>query len=365
VRLAEQHAHDACSHLSKAAESHFDTRTPSNAGAGDARALNGGPSKPVAHHSFLLRSIGPFLACFVAIWAAFAGIGWYFPYIKNGSDVVAQTKRELAESQLFGMDASPRVVAFGDSKTLAGFIPDLFDQTVAGATRSFNLGLPAEPAFIDMLESALAAGTRPTHILVQIPPLDSPQSSRWLEFRAGNHQIAERLFPFRTLPRDAVLFLFETRRRGLRQTYDVNRRQIAQMIQNRGYFFIKSQSHFPNDQLPDHYAIATDTPSSQAQRKLDLNSASFARLMKLADRYEFMVVIIPPAYRVGEYGAPSTSDFDLHNPPLPRLRVVGPAYYLYPPAMFSDPVHLNPHGAAAYTSAVAALFKQLLSERRR
>jgi hypothetical protein len=319
-----------------------------------------GPSQPVTHSSFLLRSIVPFLACFAAMWAALAGIEWYFPYIRNGADVVLQTKRALSASRpLFGMDASPRVLAFGDSKTLAGFIPDLFDQAVGGTTTSFNLGLPGEPAFIDLLESALAAGTRPTHILVENPPVDPPPSGRWLELGAGNHQIVERLFPFRTLPRDAVIFFFEARQRGLRETYDDNSRQVRQMIQNRGYFFIKSQSHFPNDQLPDDYAIATDTPAVSAQRKLDSNGASFKRLMELADRYEFTVVIVPPAYRLGEYGAPSSAGLQEPNSPLPRLRIAGPAYYLYPPAMFSDPVHLNSNGAATYTNAVAALFRQL------
>jgi hypothetical protein len=321
-----------------------------------------GQSLPVKDKSRPLRSIIPFLACFVAIWAAFSGLDWWLPYIRNGADVVLQTKRSLAASQpLFSVDASPRVLAFGDSKTLAGFIPDLFDRTVGQSTRSFNLGLPGEPAFIDLLESALAAGTRPTHILVQIPPIDPAPASRWLEFSVGNHQIADRLFPFRTLPRDAVLFLFEARQRGLRNTYDDNARQIEQMIRNRGYFFIKSQSHFPNDQLPDDYALPTDTPSIPAQRKLDPNGASFKRLMALADRYEFAVVIIPAAYRVGEYSQPAVSDPRQPNLSVPRLRVAGPAYYLYPPKMFSDPAHLNPSAAAVYTGAVATLFKRLLS----
>jgi hypothetical protein len=81
--------------------------------------------------------------------------------------------------------------------------------------------------------------------------------------------------------------------------------------------------------------------------------------MELADRYEFTVVIVPPAYRLGEYGAPSSAGLQEPNSPLPRLRIAGPAYYLYPPAMFSDPVHLNSNGAATYTNAVAALFRQL------
>jgi hypothetical protein len=42
----------------------------------------------------------------------------------------------------------------------------------------------------------------------------------------------------------------------------------------------------------------------------------------------------------------------------PQIRVVGPDYWVYPPSHFSDPVHLNPHGALAYTADLAELFKK-------
>ncbi|MDN8867422.1 hypothetical protein Q0M16_13825, partial [Staphylococcus aureus] len=41
----------------------------------------------------------------------------------------------------------------------------------------------------------------------------------------------------------------------------------------------------------------------------------------------------------------------------PLIRVFGPDYFTYPPALFADPQHMNPTGAKVYTADLARLLK--------
>jgi hypothetical protein len=313
-------------------------------------------SDEAASYRPFLQGVLRFCLICAALSIALSALDHEFPYIKSGAALVLQKKRTIAASQpLFDEAAQLRVIAFGNSRTMAGFIPNLFDHEIGSFEQSFNLGLPGEDNFMHILEGALVAGTRPTHIFLQIPPIDPPTPGRWLDAFADDHTIVERLFPFRTLPRDAVLFLFEARQLGLKSTYDDHETQIAQMIRDKGYFFIKSQSHYPNDQLPLDYALPTDTPTVPAMRRIDRESATFKRLMELAERHRFMIVFVPPVYRIGEYSPAQPLDLPT---PADRVRFLGPPYYLYSPQMFADPVHLNPLGAAAYTRQLAAQFRQ-------
>ena len=65
------------------------------------------------------------LSLFVVFWVSFFVLYLRFPYLKNGSDVVFDAKlRWEASGPIFPAD--PRVVRlliFGNSKILAGFVP--------------------------------------------------------------------------------------------------------------------------------------------------------------------------------------------------------------------------------------------------
>ena len=44
----------------------------------------------------------------------------------------------------------------------------------------------------------------------------------------------------------------------------------------------------------------------------------------------------------------------------PEIEVVGPTYWLLPPALFSDPTHTNPAGAREYTTRLWNLLRDRL-----
>src|ERR1700753_1164313 len=75
------------------------------------------------------------VSLFVVLWFTFLFLYRRFPYLKNGSDVVFTAKLNFeAKGIVFPSDADVlRVLIFGNSKILAGFLPSLFDQLAAAA----------------------------------------------------------------------------------------------------------------------------------------------------------------------------------------------------------------------------------------
>ena len=55
--------------------------------------------------------------------------------------------------------------------------------------------------------------------------------------------------------------------------------------------------------------------------------------------------------------ASAPNDFSYLN----GVQVIGPDYWQYPNRMFSDPAHLNPHGAEIYTRDLWNLVKRELN----
>ena len=47
-----------------------------------------------------------------------------------------------------------------------------------------------------------------------------------------------------------------------------------QVLRDRGYYFIKGQSHYPGDRLPDEFSLPTDTPDK-------LDTAQLVRAARL------------------------------------------------------------------------------------
>ena len=94
-------------------------------------------------------ALGWTVLLFVVFWAAFYGLWRALPYLKNGSDVVFDAKlRWERTGQVFPADpAVTRVLIFGNSKILAGFLPASFDRMSAAnhlKVSSFNSGFPGK-----------------------------------------------------------------------------------------------------------------------------------------------------------------------------------------------------------------------------
>jgi hypothetical protein len=273
--------------------------------------------------------------------------------------VIADAKFEtLVKGNMFGPQDRYRVMIFGHSKALTCVRPGELDTAMGAGFRSYNLGLPGEVHFLPILEAALQAGNVPTHVLLTLPWDARRDKDGLIDALRNDAAIANTLLPFRTLPRDATLFVFENRKRLVEAVHDVSVER-SNMLEERGWYFIKSQSHYEGDRLPDDYVLPTDQPTRVGSRQVPEQSFTRSRLEQLARQYGFQVLMIPMPYRIGEFAPAPAADAGrpatIANQPL--VRTLGPDYFSYPPALFADPHHMNPLGASAYTADLASLLK--------
>lgn len=314
----------------------------------------------------LWLSFAVFFALAAAIWLTLFALSKSFPFIQNGAAAVAQEKLALAQNpKLFAPTDKIRVVAFGNSKTLAGFRPSAFGPALGPGADAANLAIPGDDRFLDLLETQLSHGAAPTHVFLQSLPRSSEQDDSLWSLLLDNKRLGILLFPFRPFVRDAIIFAYESRRVGPFAQYRSNAAQIEQMRAERGYYFIKSQSHYADDRLPEGYSLPTDRPDQVSKRDIDPSDPQFRRLMDLAEKYNFEVMLVPIAYRRGEYAEPPAVDEEAAAvlKSYPRAHVIGPAYWIYELQDFSDPVHLNIPGAERYSKQLAALFQGQLASR--
>jgi|tagenome__1003787_1003787.scaffolds.fasta_scaffold20690054_2 hypothetical protein len=303
-------------------------------------------------------SLGTWLAhvlvVMTVVWLALFLIHVSLPNVRPGADLVYNAKtRIIASEHLFPDNAPRRVVLIGNSKTLAGFDPVLFDSLSGFATSSYNCGLPNNTRVTDHVEAMCGTGQAPTHVLLQIGWSDRPpESASFFQPRIDDTAWMERLFPFRKLPRNLFIFLLRAREKGgVVSFYRYADEQVATMKRQRGYYFIEGQSHFPGNRLPEGFTLATDKPNTVAARDVRTDVPEFQHLRDLAERYGFVVYLVPSQYRESEYAPPPPVNRHTAEvlAPYPRFAVVGPDYVRLPNKYFADPVHLNPEGAAEYT----------------
>lgn len=312
------------------------------------------------YRSFRL-SFAIFAIAAAVVWLSLFGLYKRLPYVENGADAVEQSKWWMAQSsKMFAPGDSIRVFAFGNSKMLAGFHPAVFEAAVGANIKAYNLAIPGDDRFLELLEAALSNGNVPTHVFLQFLP--QSRDSSLLALIRDDNKIVNRLFPFRKFVRNAVIFLYESRAAGgVLAQYKSNTAQVRQVLEDHGYYFIKSQSHYPSDRLPDGYSLPTDRPNEILKRTIgssDTSDLEFARLARLAERYDFQIVVVPVVYRLGEYSEPAAMDGEatMALKPYPRVHIVGPTYWVYPASEFSDPTHLNVGGADRYSKELAQSF---------
>jgi hypothetical protein len=315
--------------------------------------------RPAAVASGWQRPVASFILLFAAVWLLLYAAYVMLPFTRPGSVVVADAKFDImVKGSMFGPQDRHRVMVFGHSKVLTCLRPREVDAAMGAGFRSYNLGLPGEVRFLPVLEAALEAGNIPTHVLLTLPWDDRSDKPGFMHLLRDDPAIAKTLLPFRTFPRDATLFLFENRNRLAQAVHDVAAQRDG-MLEDRGWYFIKSQSHYAGDRLPDDYALPTDRPKRIDERKIPEKSFNRTRLEQLATKYGFEVVFVPLPFRIGEFApAPAADNARLATiSDHPRTRVLGPDYFSYPPAYFADPGHMNPEGAAVYSTDLARLLK--------
>ena len=301
---------------------------------------------------------GKFIFLLAILWLSFYFLWRELPYVRAGAAVVYSAKEAQERSgQIFppSVPFSSRLIVFGNSKVLAGFIPQIFDAEMAARTGarpySANMGKPDESRFVQDLALLAARGQAPRDVLVTLPwAIESA--------KVDDDQTMDKLFPFRKLPRDLILFsLLSSSRGGPAALYRFGEQAVSAMQQNRGWYFIAGQSHYPGNRLPDEFHLGTDTPDRVDDPAFFPTGPEFQQLNQLAERYDLRIRIVPSYHRTGEL-APSPAYAATVAKRLsgwPRFTVAGPNYFLFPARYFSDPVHLNPEGAALYTRQLAGL----------
>jgi hypothetical protein len=200
-------------------------------------------------------------------------------------------------------------------------------------------------------------------------------TSPWDSTRAGfsvfrpfpnDHDIVDRLFPFRYLLRDSFSFLISSREHGgVANFYREARLNHAKMLQDRGYYFISEQSHYANNSLPDDFHLGSDRPDRVDLRSADVNSRELSELNAIIREHHIQCYFVPVYERANE-AAPAPGIDRPFAELLERYtscKMLGPDYYLYPNHMFSDVVHLNPEGARVYTEALYRLLAKPVLER--
>jgi hypothetical protein len=300
------------------------------------------------------------MALFAVLWAAFYGLYHAFPYVKNGSDVVFNAKLRFEQSgRVFPADSQKtRVLIFGNSKILAGFLPSRFDEL--SGTSSFNSGFPGSDVFLAPLQTMCARGQAPNILLLTLPWDIDPPRRGIFHFIPDDHAVIGLLFPFRDFMRDLTAFLMNAPSHGgVKQYYHESEKNEAALIADRGYHLITEQSHFPGGRLPDDFHLASDQPGIATRRIVPGASTQAEQLDQLLQQYHIRCYYVPYYLREGE-AAPSAYDNDFATAleQNTTCHLLGPDYFLYPNRYFADQTHLNKDGARVYTEALFGLLKE-------
>jgi len=304
---------------------------------------------------------------FAVFWVIFDVIFQAFPYLSSGSEVIYRSKlNQETNGSIFPESSNARrVLVFGDSEILVGFIPEYFDSLAAADGLnyySYNSGYPARGFFVSQLETMVQRKSGvPNILLLTVPWRPKQESFNLFHPLQADHDIADRLFPFRYLIRDTFSFLITSQGHGgPAKYYRESRLNDAKMLQDRGYYFISEQSHYPNDALPEDFHLASDQPNAVVMRTADGDSEELKELNRIIEEHNVQCYFVPAYTRVGQLGTPPKSDQAfadfLHHHSL--CKVLGPDYVLYPNRMFSDAAHLNREGAKVYTKDIYELLAQ-------
>ena len=300
------------------------------------------------------------MVLFGVLWAAFYGLYRGLPYVKNGSDVVFDAKlRWEQEGQIYPAGAAvKRVLIFGNSKILAGFVPALFDR-LSGAS-SFNSGFPGSSLFLAPLKNMCERGQAPNVLLLTLPWHVDPSQRGIFHFIDDDHAVIDRLFPFRNLVRDLTAFLLSAPSHGgVLRYYRESEENEHAVIAERGYHLITEQSHFPGERLPEDFHLASDLPEQTIERTAPVPSDELNQLNQLLRQYQITCFYVPYYLREGE-AAPGAYDtqFAALLAKTTPCKLLGPDYFLYPNRYFADQTHLNATGARVYTQALFQLLKE-------
>ena len=190
------------------------------------------------------------LSLFVIFWVSFFVLSLRFPYFKNGSDLVFNAKLSWeANGAIFPADPRVlRLLIFGNSKILAGFVPSFFDQMAAAdnlQVSSFNSGFPGSALVLPPLKTMCERGQAPNVLLLTLPWGEDPPPRSIFRFIPDDHALVQQLFPFRNLARDFTSFLMHAPSHGgLVRYYRQAEANERWQLRSAGHYLILEQSRF-------------------------------------------------------------------------------------------------------------------------
>jgi hypothetical protein len=309
-------------------------------------------------------ALGWTLLFFAFVWVAFYSLQRWLPYLKNGSDVVFDAKLQWEQKgQVFPADPRvTRVLIFGNSKILAGFLPAWFDQVSSQNhlnVSSFNSGFPGSDLFLPPLQAMCARGQAPNVLLLTLPWSPDPPRRGIFHFIPDDHAVIDHLFPFRNFLRDlTAFFLNAPSHGGVLRYYRESQDNEREVIAERGYHLITEQSRFPGGRLPDDFHLGSDQPMQRVPRVAPSQSAQIGQLNQLIRQNHMDCYYVPFYLRDGEAAPAAEYDpqFATQLQATP-CKLLGPDYYLYPNRLFADQTHLNEAGSRVYTQALFRLLK--------
>jgi hypothetical protein len=318
--------------------------------------------EPLAKRS---KALGWTILFFALTWAVLYGLWRGLPYLKNGSDVVFSAKLQWEhQGQVFPADpAVTRVLIFGNSKILAGFVPAWFDQMSSADhlhVSSFNSGFPGSDLFLPPLQAMCARGQAPNVLLMTLPWTRDPRPRGIFHFIPDDHAVIDGLFPFRNFLRDLTAFLLAAPSHGgVMSYYRESEQNERDVIAERGYHLITEQSRFAGGRLPDDFHLDSDQATRRLPRIAPSQSAQIAQLNQLIRQYHIDCYFVPFYLRDGEAAPAEARDeaFAAQIEQATPCKLLGPDYYLYPNRLFADQTHLNQAGARVYTEALFQLLK--------
>jgi hypothetical protein len=301
---------------------------------------------------------------------------------KDGASLVCETKRDWVRSGRVKADQSRASVLFlGNSKVLAGVLPDRFDAAMNQETHSWNLALPALPIGPDYFElTEYLRHNPPPKFIVLSLSLDSGERGGLFDLYASEGLAnPEELLSYarhrkdRTFVLNWLLPLLRYRFYLMRYAFNLvhdraniestklrNQEILADIWEHRGYYWIQEQA-FAGGHLPDDYEAKIDSPAASGPPASPVTDYFADAFFGLTARLGIQVLLIePPVPGRERRMAPGIAleSFSRYG----NVKAAATREEAYPNRLFSDPTHLSPEGARLYTAEVVREFREVFGD---
>jgi len=299
---------------------------------------------------------------------------------KDGSALVCEKKRQLIQSGTIPYYKDRQNVLFmGTSRIMAGIIPRYFDELSKEKTFSYNLAFPAltiNAGYFALKEYLLT--NPPPQCIVLALEISRCRNCSTINYYAvqGMTRVDEiislfkysntksvllnYLFPFRMYKFFVPKYLKDSisNPQYIKDLEKRNRAKLAQMLNDRGYYYIEEQAVAEDGQLPDDF-IKLGRKVKGPKKPIEYNPYDdpyTAMFFDLAAEHGIPVLMIQPVYRVNQYSQyekmPPQFENVLKHYGNVTTAPEGWKIKFFENKYFSDPTHLNPEGARIFTEMI-------------